>query len=114
MIGPTDLEVTMRLDRGGNGTVYKAIDKLGRNYAVKVIVGPEKKDLAYREFYFGHYMEHQNLCKYLSFTEALYPDETGKESPSTCLVLEYISGKNLFEHVYVKPFSESVSRFLFG
>ena len=40
MIGPTNLEVTMRLDRGGNGTVFKANDNLGWEYAVKVIMGP--------------------------------------------------------------------------
>jgi hypothetical protein len=42
MIGPTDLEVTMALDRGRNGTVYLATDAYACSYAVKVIVGPEK------------------------------------------------------------------------
>jgi hypothetical protein len=115
MIGPTDLEVTMALDRGGNGTVYLAIDAFACSYAVKVIVGPEKKALAKREFVFGHNLQHANLGRYLTFTDnTLCPDETGTLILSTCLVLEYIAGRNLLQHVAVHPFCEGVSRFLFS
>ena len=115
MIGPTDLEVTMTLDRGRNGTVYLATDAYACSYAVKVIVGPEKKALAKREFVFGHNLQHENLGQYLAFTDnTLHPDEAGKPSLATFLVLEFIAGRNLLQHVAVHPFCEGVSRFLFS
>jgi hypothetical protein len=43
MLSLTDLDVTERLDSGRNGTVFKAIDKSGRSYAVKVILGPVER-----------------------------------------------------------------------
>ena len=104
------------LDNGGNGFVYLASDAYDKSYAVKVIVGPEKKLLAWREFDFGNGLNHLNLgrCLNLAIDQLCPNPQTGGFTLSTCLVLEYIAGPNLFAHVVVKPFNESVSRFLIG
>lgn len=93
-----------------------AKDTHNKSYAVKVIMGPEKKFLAKREFRFGNGLNHLNLGRCLDYaTDQLCPNpKTGGFTLSTCLVLEYIAGSNLFAHVVVKPFNESVSRFLIG
>ena len=114
MIGVSDLTITKNLDNGGNGFVYLAKDAYDKSYAVKVVVGPEKKFLAWREFEIGYGLNHLNLGRCLNIADdQLYPNpQTGFSTLSTCLVLEYIAGSNLFAHVVVKPFNESVSRFL--
>ena len=116
MIGVSDLKITKNLDNGGNGFVYLAKDAQNKSYAVKVIVGPEKEFLAWREFEIGNGLNHCNLGRCLNIAkDQLYPNpQTGGFTLSTCLVLEYIAGSNLFAHVVVKPFNESVSRFLFS
>ena len=115
MIGQSDLQVVMKLDQGGNGTVHLATNALGQSYAVKVIVGLEKKTLAWREFVFGHNLHHLNLGRCLAFTDnQVYPTENGGATLAACLVLEYIAGSNLLKHVVMKPFSERVGRFLFS
>lgn len=88
-------EIKQKLGQGGYGTVYLAIDRSGRDVAIKTLHDHLREHEDYERFEQDFMNEARRLAEFsrLPFIVSIY--EVIKEENTWGIVMEYIDGKNL-------------------
>lgn len=95
-------QIKRELGKGGMSTVYLAHDpRFGRDVALKVMLTAFREDATFR----GRFEREARTIAALEHPAIVPVYDFGEDQDQLYLVMRYMTGGSLAEHIYVRPFS---------